>query len=285
VADVKGLGGLRGHHEFLRRAVARLRDDARVVGLLLGGSLAHGTPDSYSDLDLYVVVCGRAFDGILDDRDAIAEAVASPLFAFDVDPVPGGSTDRIVLYEGPDGEPIKFDFMYLKESDLEPAPKWAGCRVLKDACDRVVDVVTRSEGLAPPAPNPGAILKLNQRFWIWCWYVFGKIVRGELWEALDGLHSIRGQVLVPLLDRAAERPHEGHRRLEDKLDTETASRMAATLSPLEPEALHAALRAEVELFRGLRAAVFERHGLSFDSAPEEALEAEMSRRWAARKGR
>jgi len=128
VADTTGLGGPRGHREFLGRAVARLRGDERVVGLLLGGSLAHGTPDSYSDVDLYVVVQDRAFDEILDDRDAVAGAVGSPLFAFDVDPVPGGSTDRIVLYEGPDGGPIKFDFMYLKESDFEPAPKWAGCR-------------------------------------------------------------------------------------------------------------------------------------------------------------
>jgi hypothetical protein len=39
-----------------------------------------------------------------------------------VDPLPGGSTDRVV-YEGPDGFPVKFDFMYLKESDLVPAPK------------------------------------------------------------------------------------------------------------------------------------------------------------------
>ena len=80
------------------------------------------------------------------------------------------------------------------------------------------------------------------------------------------------------------RPHEGYRRLEGKLDGETASRMAATLSPLEPEALHAALRAEVELYRGLRAEVFSRHGLAFDPAPEETLEAEMDRRWTEQEG-
>jgi len=86
---------------------------------------------------------------------------------------------------------------------------------------------------------------------------------------------------VPLLDWAAERPHEGYRRMEDKLDAETASLLGATLSPLEPEALYAALRAETELFRGLRATIFDRHGLGFDPAPEEALEAEMGRLWAA----
>jgi len=269
---------------LLGRAVARLREDERVVALVLGGSLARGAADPYSDVDLYVVVRDAAFDAALAERDAIAGAVGSTLFAFDVDPVPGGSTDRIVLYGGPDGEPIKFDFMYLQESDLEPAPKWAGRAVLEDEGGRVGSVVAGSEGLAPLPPKPEELRELNQKFWTLCWYVFGKIVRGELWEALDGLHNIRSLTLVPLLDWAAGSAHEGYRRLEGKLDAETASRLAATLSPLEPEALHAALRAEVELFRGLRAEVFGRHGLSFDPAPEEALEAEMGRLWAARGG-
>jgi predicted nucleotidyltransferase len=270
---------------LLERAVARLRDDARVVALVVGGSLAHGLADPYSDVDLYVVVRDETFDGVLAERDAVAGGVGSPLFAFDVDPVPGGSTDRIVVYEGPDGFPVKFDLMYLKESDLEPAPKWSGCPVLKDEGGRAAAVVARSEGLAPPPPSPEALLELNQKFWTLCWYAFGKIVLGELWEALDGLHNIRGLALVPLLDFAAGKPHEGYRRLEGKLDPETASRLKATLSPLEPEALYAALRAEMELFRDLRAAVFDRHELVFDPAPEEALEAEMDRRWAAREGR
>jgi predicted nucleotidyltransferase len=234
VPDVPGLRAPRAHRELLGRAVARLQDDARVVALVLGGSLAHGAADPYSDVDLYVVVRDGAFDGVLAERDAIAEAVGSPLFAFDVDPVPGGSTDRIVVYEGPDGFPTKFDFMYLKESDLEPAPKWAGCPVLKDEGGRVGAVVARSEGYAQPPPSPEALQELNQKFWTLCWYVFGKIARGELWEALDGLHDIRSLALVPLLDQAAGRPHEGYRRLEGKLDPETASRLEATLPRSSP---------------------------------------------------
>jgi len=253
-----------------------------VVGLVLGGSLARGAGDPYSDVDLYIVVSDGSFDGVLSERDAVTEVVGSRLFAFDVDPVPGGSTDRIVVYEGSDGFPVKLDLMYLKESDLEPAPKWSGCAVLEGEGGRVGNVVARSEGLAPPPPKPEELRELNQKFWTLCWYVFGKIVRGELWEALDGLHNIRSLALVPLLDWAAKRPHDRYRRLEDKLNARTASLLGATLSPLQPEALYAALRAEAELFRTLRATVFDRHGLGFDPAPEEALEAEMSRLWAAR---
>ncbi len=268
------------HRKLLERAVARFRDDVRVLGLVLGGSLAQGVADFHSDIDLYMVVRDEAFDGIFAERDALVPAVGSPLFGFDVDPIPGGSTDHIVIYEGP----IKFDFMYLKESDFKPAPKWAGCVVLKDMSGHVGDVVARSERLAPPQPATEELLELNQKFWTWCWYVFGKIVRGELWEALDGIHGIRSQALVPLLDWAAERPHEGYRRLE-KTDPESASHLVVTVAAVEPQALYAALQAEMELFRSLRVIVFDRFGLTFDSRAEEVLESEMSRRWVAREAR
>ena len=266
------------HRSLLESAVARFRDDARIAGLVTGGSLAHGAADFYSDVDLYMIVQDKAFDEIFAERDAIVEAVGSPLFGFDVDPMPGGSTDHIVIFEGP----VKFDFMYLKGSDLKPDPKWAGCAVLKDVTGHVEDVVARSRGLAPPQPTAEELLEVNQKFWTWCWYVFGKIVRGELWEALDGIHRIRSLALVPLLDWAAERPHEGYRRLERKTAPEAASRLMATVAAVEPLALYAALQAEMELFRSLRATVFDRFGLTFDPTPEEVLESEMSWRWEAR---
>ncbi len=220
----------------------------------------------------------EAVDGIFAERDAIVESVGSPLFSFDVDPIPGDSTDHIVIYEGP----VKFDFMYLKESQVKPAPKWVGCAVLKGATGHMGDVAAQSEGLARPQPTTEDLLYLNQMFWTWCWYVFGKILRGELWEALDGLHSIRSLALMPLPDWAAERPHEGYRRLERKTDPEAASHLMATVAVVQPQALYAALQAEMELFRRLRTVVFDRYGLTFDPTSEEVLESEMSRRWVAR---
>ena len=157
--------------------------------------------------------------------------------------------------------------------------------MFKDTDGRLGAVVARSEALVQPRPSAEDLSELNQKFWTLCWYAFGKIERGELWEALDGLHNIRGLVLVPLLDWTAERRREGYRRLERKTNQEQASRLSATLAPMRARALHAALRAEVELFRELRAAVLERYSLSIDLAHEEVLESEMSRRWGARGAR
>ena len=98
------------HRKLLERAVTRFRDDVRIVGLVAGGSLARGAADFYSDVDLHMVVQDEAFDDIFAERSVIVEAVGPSLFGFDVDPMPGGSTDHIVIYEGP----VKFDLMYMK---------------------------------------------------------------------------------------------------------------------------------------------------------------------------
>jgi hypothetical protein len=81
--------------------------------------------------------------------------------------------------------------MYLRESDLGPHPRWDGCVVLEDTDGRVGAVGVRSEALGLGGPSAEDLAELNQKFWTWCWCAFGKIERGELWEALDGLHTAR----------------------------------------------------------------------------------------------
>ncbi|HEX6711268.1 MAG TPA: aminoglycoside 6-adenylyltransferase [Rubrobacter sp.] len=107
-------------------------------------------------------------------------------------------------------------------------------------------------------------------------------MRGELWEALDGIHTIRSDALLPMFDWTGGRRHEGYRRLERKLDPETAARLAATVAPLEADALYEALQTAMALFREMREPVFEQCGLTFDPAPEEVIRDEINRRWAAR---
>ncbi len=203
-------------------------------------------------------------------------ALGSPLLRFVVDPIPGGSRDYMVTYPGP----IKLDLMYHGESEIVPSPKWTGGVVLKDISGLIEDVVARSRDLAPPAPTTEELLELDQRFWTLCWYVFGKIMRGEHWEALDGIHTIRSEVLLPMLDWTAGRPHEGYRRLEIKLDPEMAKRLTDTLNSLEAGALYEALQAEISLFLDLREPLFEFRGLTPDSAAEEIID-EIVRRWDA----
>jgi len=276
---VPGLDLTAAHRALLQRAVDHFRDDKRVMGLVLGGSLAHGIADSYSDVDLYIVARDESFDAVFEERGAVALTLGSPLLSFAIDPIPGGSRDYIVTYPGP----IKIDLMYHRESEIVPAPKWTGGVVLKDASGLVGNVLARSRNFAPPTPSSEELLELDKRFWTLCWYVFGKIMRGELWEALAGIHTIRSDALLPMLDWTAGRPHEGYRRLDATLDPGMAQRLDDTLGLLEAGALYDALQAEISLFRDLCEPLFERFGPTYDTVPGEEIKDEMVRRWNARR--
>lgn len=96
------------------------------------------------------------------------------------------------------------------------------------------------------------------------------------------MHTIRTLVLVPMLDWVARRAPEGYRRLEGKMDEETARRLGATVATLEPKSLHAALEASVSLFCNLRVILFDRHGLNLNPKSGEKIREEMQRRWTER---
>lgn len=68
------------------------QDDHRVPGVLLGGSFAAGSPDFYSDLDLYVVVHDEHFRNVLAGKRAAAAAAGRVLVGFVPDHLgPGGA--------------------------------------------------------------------------------------------------------------------------------------------------------------------------------------------------
>src|SRR5215213_433769 len=278
MGNVPGIDLLPAHCALLERAADHFWDDGRVRAVILGGSLACSIADFYSDMDVYVVARDGFFDAVFDERDPAALILGSPLFRFTIDAIPGGSRDYIITYPGP----VKLDLMYHRESEIVPAPKWGGCVALKDASGLIEDVLVTSRDLAPPTPTSEELLELDQNFWTLCWYVFGKIVRGELWEALAGIHTIRRDAFLPMRDLTAGRPHEGYIRLETKLDPEMAEHLTGTLAPLEAGALYEALQTAISLYCDLRESLFELRGLTFDPAPEEEIEDEMDRLWAAR---
>jgi hypothetical protein len=100
-----------------------------------------------------------------------------------------------------------------------------------------------------PAPQPQWI---EDRFWVWVHYTAAKIGRGELFEVLDGLSSLRAKVLGPLaLATVGARPM-GVRKLE-RLAPQYASALRATVAGHDSRDCARALFACVDLYRALRA--------------------------------
>jgi len=103
--------------ELLERAVAIFSADARFPAGWLEGSLADGSADPYSDIDLHLCVVENAWDAVWNSRRSLIERIAPILASLDIMGVFGVGC----LMEGP----VKLDVFFERESGLASRPRIA----------------------------------------------------------------------------------------------------------------------------------------------------------------
>ena len=101
--------------ELLDRAVAILSTDARFPAGWLEGSLADGSGDSYSDIDLHLCVADKAWEGAWPARRAVIEQIAAILASLDIPHI----FEIACLLEGP----LKLDVIFEKQSSIAARPR------------------------------------------------------------------------------------------------------------------------------------------------------------------
>jgi predicted nucleotidyltransferase len=120
----------RPHAAFLARALPRLADDPRVLGVAAAGSYASGELDAFSDLDLVLGVEPDAVQPLASARRDLAASLGPLVAAFTGEHV-GEPRVLICLYEGDAGDPpLHVDLKFVSLDDLgprvdEPVVLWA----------------------------------------------------------------------------------------------------------------------------------------------------------------
>src|SRR6476661_1685566 len=86
---------------LLSTIVSTLRADARVVAAWLTGSLARGSADELSDIDVMVVVADAHIEAIKEGRQEYVASVAKPVLIEEAPQnAPPGGAYLLVLYPG-----------------------------------------------------------------------------------------------------------------------------------------------------------------------------------------
>jgi arylsulfatase len=209
------------------------------LGITVRGSLYEGGADRWSDIDIELQFPCRAPD----DRDHawVHEQIAAtgkiltwfPATHFNM-------PDLLIFFVDSAGDLLKFDINCIGPG--APREKKGGYTV------RI------ASGMMPTvrcnAPAPLDIPLSWRRLAGWSWYCQTKICRGEFYEALDSLNTIRNEVLIPALHSRHELPREGSRRLESRLPESARSALDRTVPRgIDRNALQQALDASLELGR------------------------------------
>lgn len=238
--DGIGLEGLSRHRERIRRACEAGRVFPTVVGMALSGSLATGSGDAFSDIDL-VVVSGSEI-GLEKVRERLIRSCGVHVARYSGEHV-GEPRLVVVLYS----DLIKVDFVFLEQDDLAA---WNGGRPIAILWERGGVLSRELAGRQSSSSRAEAVDFLERRFWSWTWYGFAKLLRGERYEALSAIGYLRDKALFPALAARSGSSQRGARRI-DELVAAADLPFDATVPRLEDDDLLAALRACVRVYRAL----------------------------------
>jgi hypothetical protein len=226
------------HRRFVDELIPRIRTDSRIVGVAAGGSLANGTPDEYSDVDLVLAVEDADFDEVMAQRQALIASWAPVVAGFTGEHV--GEPRLIITLVGP--PLLHVDVKFVRIADA--GARVDDLRVLWERDGRL----TAALAAAPPAPPQLDLQWIEDRFWVWVHYGATKLARGELFEVVDFLAYLRATVFGPLIQHRHGRLIQGVRRVES-LDPAAAAELRSTLCGDDPAEVAAALYACVDLYR------------------------------------
>jgi len=240
---------------LLDTAVRFFSRDPAVTGIFLGGSLAAGSADAFSDIDLRVVVQPDRHAYYVEQRREIPKAW--PGFLFN-EWVPGAQ--HCVSHFRPFG---KIDIFYHDAGTLSPSPWYRlPIRILHDPEGIVADLVKRSAELSFAVSDDELDFSISKGLAA-AHETWRRAKRGELIYALTLLDELRQHIMYAddwLHDQTPETAVMA--KFDRRASPDVLSVLQASYCPREADALLAALHSLVKLYRSQVVALHDKFELS-----------------------
>jgi hypothetical protein len=215
--------------------------DPDVVGMAVTGSFATGIADKVSDVDLRVYARSGAVDTVVARVPELAAACGRVVAIFVAEHL-GIPTLTIVLFN--DLVHVDFDVVSVDRAAEHNAGLPAVMLWERETISAALPGTYGSDIAAD-------VRWMEARIWTWSWYIQSKVLRAELYEALDVLQYVRDQVLFRLLAFGRGDRPAGGRRAEAVVGDHADAFPRTVPIALERAAVLEALRAEIDLYRRL----------------------------------
>ncbi|TIP12618.1 MAG: nucleotidyltransferase domain-containing protein [Mesorhizobium sp.] len=239
---------------LLETAVQFFSRDPAVIGIFLGGSLAAGSADAFSDIDLRVVVQPDRHASYVDRRREIPKAW--PGFLFN-EWVPGAQ--HCVSHFRPFG---KIDIFYYSAATLTPSPWYRlPIRIFLDPQGVVADLVEQAKGL-PFTVDPDDVDFSISKGLAAAHETYRRAMRGELFFAQTLLDEMRQHIMQAddwLNDRTPESAAVA--KFEHRASREVNAVLLASYRQCGADEILAALRLLVPFYRQQVMALHEKFRL------------------------
>jgi len=201
--DEGGEGRLRRNRAAVARFASACEAEEAIIAAFLGGSLAAGTADEESDVDLYVVLDESRYDEFRDRRDEFLGRWGDLVFSTVIRDFEGLGFDMVlfVMADGVEGE------LALATPKNFRATHGGPHQVLVDKASILsgVEFPLLSFDQAPSKQQ------VERTMWWFWWQVRAAVKswsRSRWWEAASHLQGIRDSCMVLAGAAGVEHPHE-----------------------------------------------------------------------------
>ncbi len=217
------------------RAAAWAESDAAVCAMIVYGSLAQGTADDDSDLDVIIVAEPGQREALWGRREQISDLVHGHHAVWHQEPL----WQRPYRYQSWDEELNELDLTL----DEEHASPWSALtRGFLPVVDKAQVTARLRADLATWQPSEFDAAAFDGGTWTWLNYLRGKLRHREAWVVRYGVMDTLNSRVLPLLGTAGHSAHHGL----DAADIDRIHRAAPASS--EPAELRRSLRATAELY-------------------------------------
>ena len=241
---------LSSHKDMIRKVEHLCRQDVRVSGLVLYGSLARQeySADQWSDVEFHLFVRDNDFERFDIDKAKWVRKLGEVLLDYTI-----SYGNYCVMFE----DLLCLELGLCKESEIKKITEWTlnpyylGAKVLLDRTKELSRVVQQMIGREIPLNISEEFHRICYEFWYHALYCSGKIKRGELANARLVIESIMKGQLV-LLFRLEQDPRTmiwgPVRHLERMIDSESLNELKKICPTYEQGSIKQSLLNLCDLF-------------------------------------
>ncbi|MCP1495114.1 putative nucleotidyltransferase [Peribacillus frigoritolerans] len=168
---------------ILKNALKDLKTDANVLAIYLGGSLAKGYIDNYSDVDLHTIVTSEKISDFIKDKKNRAKNWGEVLFYEDFNPFSPVVVTHYDCF-------VKVDSWYHSPNEIVPSIWLKGLKVLYDPTNIISNVIKESSNLVYK-PSSEEVEFWRGKLLAFIHETYRAVMRDEIYYALSNLDRIR----------------------------------------------------------------------------------------------
>ena len=235
--------------------------DSRVIAAFLGGSLASGHADDYSDIDMYYVIKPESYKEFLASIRSVIESIGS-LAYFDQHSLFGFDLVLFMFQNGVKGEIGLGTAEKIKIMHAGPF------KILVDKTDILQNLSLPTE--KPPVGEDLRRYVEAQLRWYWYWnnMLMTALARDHLWSALQDLNTMRGHVWNLLKLSYGFSPND---RIERNLPPKIKEEMGSTVATYDQDNIRNAADTMTRILKRETESLIAKTGAEYPSLFEQTI--------------